>query len=438
MNHLIITQHTVSSFVLLQFNFFLMGDDVKAQTLSDSTESGIPSQPHDSSLTNNFQPSLAVVIGMLAVMFSLTFILLLYAKFCHRASSFRNMTSHQIQDGLVRIQMPSSGVDKTVVESLPFFRFSSLKGSKEGLDCSVCLAKFLDVEILRLLPKCKHAFHMDCIDQWLEKHSTCPLCRRKVSADDLSQLPCSSSFRFLSNTQSELRDQESNMELYVEREESRHYGSLRFCIGSSFRKIQREDEFPIQQSMDSDGVPLHHKFNHRINVVSDVVLKNRWSDVTSSDLMFLNSELLSDVSGARFSSRGIRENTNDEMMMNSIKAELKRKGEFESKLREINSLELTKTSTSCSEQEILGGFKSKALNSCSDKRSMSEITLHPRLITELRDNNKNNSLSLASNSVKEERIRKLWLPIARKTAQWFANREQDLHRPNDYASYQIS
>ncbi|KAK6158966.1 hypothetical protein DH2020_006280 [Rehmannia glutinosa] len=378
--------------------------NVEAQTLSDSTQ-GIPSPD----TITNFQPSLAVVIGMLAIMFSLTFILLLYAKFCHRASSVHN-TTHRIQDGLVRTTSLASGVDKTVVESLPFFRFSSLKGSKDGLECSVCLAKFEEIEILRLLPKCKHAFHIDCIDQWLEKHSTCPLCRRKVSADDLSS--CSSSLRFLWN------QSESNLELYVEREENNnfHHGSSRFSIGSSFRKMERakkEEELPIQESMDCDEHNNYlHKFNHKIFVSHDVVLKNRWSNVSSSDLMFLNSELLNDVSSARFEQKslGIRDQ-NDEILLMNIKQEMERKRVFE---REINK---QNDKNSYSKQQN-HGFKSKALNS-SDKRSMSEIIVHPRFI-ELR--NKDSS-SLAETDVKVERMRKLWLPIATKTAHWFANRE---------------
>ncbi|RVW38372.1 E3 ubiquitin-protein ligase ATL42 [Vitis vinifera] len=208
-----------------------------------------------------FKPSLAVVIGILA--------------------------------GLTRSESRFSGIDKTVIESLPFFRFCSLKGSKEGLECAVCLSKFEDIEILRLLPKCKHAFHIDCVDQWLEKHSSCPLCRHKVSAEDLAILTYSNSLRFLWN-QSELREN-SNLELFVQREED-HHGSSRFSIGSSFRKVEKgvkeEESVLIQEEEDdNDDEKILHKINHKI-IVSDVVLKNRWSSVSSSDLMYLNSELV--------------------------------------------------------------------------------------------------------------------------------------------------
>ncbi|KAK4481237.1 hypothetical protein RD792_012120 [Penstemon davidsonii] len=334
---------------------------------------------------------------MLSMIFSLTFILLLYAKFCHHVSSVDN-TSHQTQDGIIRSTSLISGVDKTVIKSLPFFRFSCLKGSRDGLECAVCLAKFEDIEILRLLPKCKHAFHIDCIDLWLEKHSTCPLCRQKVSSNDLSQLPYSNSLRFLWD-----ESETSSLELYVHREENRH-GSSRFSIGSSFRKTddkaKKEEELPIQQNMDCDEInyELLHKFNHKI-VVSDVVFKNRWSDVSSSDLMFLNSEMLKEKS-VEIS------RDNDQVM--TIKEEMNRKGVFESKCRGYPTT---------SDLERNHGSESKVLNP-KDKRSMSEIIVHPRYMKN------GDSLMLVENNVEEEKKRRLWLPIARKTVQWFVDRER--------------
>lgn len=141
---------------------------VKAQ--SPSNMDNIPKED----TLSNFQPSLVVVIGVLGVMFLLTFLLLIYAKFFHRSS-----TSGVVHNSarVTRSTSRFSGIDKTVIESLPFFRFSSLKGTRQGLECAVCLSKFEDIEVLRLLPKCKHAFHISCVDQWLENHSSCPLCR---------------------------------------------------------------------------------------------------------------------------------------------------------------------------------------------------------------------------------------------------------------------
>ncbi|CAH8366456.1 unnamed protein product [Eruca vesicaria subsp. sativa] len=158
-------------------------------------------------LAANFEPKLAVVTVVLAIIFSLTFILLVYAKCCHidlwSRTGERIRQDRRIIQGIFGSRSTNSsdrfsGLDRTVIESLPMFRFSDLKGSKQGLDCSVCLSKFESVEILRLLPKCRHAFHVGCIDQWLERHATCPLCRDRVYGN---------SFRFLN--QSEVREDSS-------------------------------------------------------------------------------------------------------------------------------------------------------------------------------------------------------------------------------------
>ncbi|XP_030451080.1 putative RING-H2 finger protein ATL71 [Syzygium oleosum] len=43
--------------------------------------------------------------------------------------------------------------------------------------CSICLRNYKDSDVLRLLPECHHVFHRKCVDQWLQMHPTCPVCR---------------------------------------------------------------------------------------------------------------------------------------------------------------------------------------------------------------------------------------------------------------------
>ncbi|KAK9715371.1 hypothetical protein RND81_06G160700 [Saponaria officinalis] len=67
--------------------------------------------------------------------------------------------------------------------------------------------------------------------------------------------------------------------------------------------VEREDSFRGEVNSKNDNEIDEcrvHRVNHRI-VVSDVVFKNRWSNVRSSDLMFLNSEILGFMSSNRFS-----------------------------------------------------------------------------------------------------------------------------------------
>ncbi|KAI3455685.1 hypothetical protein Pfo_012348 [Paulownia fortunei] len=48
------------------------------------------------------------------------------------------------------------------------------------LDCVVCLCQVTRGEKYKFLPNCNHGFHARCIDAWLQRHSTCPLCRSPV------------------------------------------------------------------------------------------------------------------------------------------------------------------------------------------------------------------------------------------------------------------
>ncbi|GMJ14098.1 TOXICOS EN LEVADURA 2 [Hibiscus trionum] len=73
----------------------------------------------------------------------------------------------------------SRGLDERVLKSLPVFTFSQTKPDSV-LECAVCLSEFEEGESGRVLPKCNHSFHSECIDMWFHSHSTCPLCRTSV------------------------------------------------------------------------------------------------------------------------------------------------------------------------------------------------------------------------------------------------------------------
>ncbi|KAI3833013.1 hypothetical protein MKX03_022442 [Papaver bracteatum] len=84
------------------------------------------------------------------------------------------------------------GLAASVMKSLPIVTFSSSE-FKDGLECAVCLSEVEEGEKARVLPKCNHGFHVDCIDMWFQSHSTCPLCRNPVSLESESSSPVDSS-----------------------------------------------------------------------------------------------------------------------------------------------------------------------------------------------------------------------------------------------------
>ena len=49
-----------------------------------------------------------------------------------------------------------------------------------GKKCLICMDEFKHKEYKRILPGCKHYFHKKCIDKWLKKNSTCPICRQEL------------------------------------------------------------------------------------------------------------------------------------------------------------------------------------------------------------------------------------------------------------------
>ncbi|KAL5752495.1 hypothetical protein ACOSQ2_023002 [Xanthoceras sorbifolium] len=70
------------------------------------------------------------------------------------------------------------------LEAIPVFTYgampwpSSSTMSSESEICTICLDEYVQEDIVRVLPRCRHMFHKDCIDQWLLKRSfRCPICR---------------------------------------------------------------------------------------------------------------------------------------------------------------------------------------------------------------------------------------------------------------------
>jgi hypothetical protein len=43
--------------------------------------------------------------------------------------------------------------------------------------CFICMEEYKLNQFKRLLPNCKHYFHKKCIDKWLKKKASCPICR---------------------------------------------------------------------------------------------------------------------------------------------------------------------------------------------------------------------------------------------------------------------
>jgi hypothetical protein len=76
-------------------------------------------------------------------------------------------------------------LSKIELRKIPVVEYETSKaGALPGTECAICLGEFVDGEKVRLLPRCRHCFHVQCIDSWLAEHSSCPICCSSLLKDD--------------------------------------------------------------------------------------------------------------------------------------------------------------------------------------------------------------------------------------------------------------
>ncbi|CAD6270944.1 unnamed protein product [Miscanthus lutarioriparius] len=405
-------------------------DELSASPAADNNNT-----PAGVGIKVSFRPRVAIVVGIFTMIFSLTFILLMYAKFCHPSSS-PPPASALVGGGETggnngaAAAAAAVGVPKQVIESLPFFRFATLRGARQGMECSVCLARFDDADLLRLLPRCRHAFHLDCVDRWLESSASCPLCRTSVDADDATlglKYPSSARIVFGGDALSSGRFDDAA---------AAGTGSGRDLLDIFVERVpgpekQAGDEEVISSVAPPPGLELdRHK--HRI-IVSDVVFKSRWSELNSADLIALDTEMLRSMSSGRFvfppDSPYCPEYSNEAQVPNSNKIAAAEEeedgivptmmgGKERKRLLEPVVVVDGRLGGGCSSGSAVSASAARMISS--GVRSMSEIVSLPRLRAAARER------------LSEEENRR-WLPIARRTARWFAGRasrgqEEEEHR----------
>ncbi|KAK4755719.1 hypothetical protein SAY87_009476 [Trapa incisa] len=282
-------------------------------------------------------PSMAVIVGLLTTMFSITFLLLLYAKHCKRVGSYSysaNPRPTLYPIGSIASGRKNSGINRAVIESLPVFRFQSLSGHKDGLECAVCLARFEPAEVLRLLPKCKHAFHVECVDTWLDAHSTCPLCRYRVDPEDVllvdRRLMTSMSaqnhhvldigegtsceppqVRRVSGRHSSAGEQGRFFQFLQNKRRSLDLRTKKGGFGSNMRKdglLLTNSCWSNQPSVENDEHVKRvisveeRRLEHRIVISAGD--RQRWSNVEPPDLLYLRSEMIMINSSQRIGNCG--------------------------------------------------------------------------------------------------------------------------------------
>uniref|UniRef100_A0A7C9E505 RING-type E3 ubiquitin transferase n=1 Tax=Opuntia streptacantha TaxID=393608 RepID=A0A7C9E505_OPUST len=200
-----------------------------------------------------------------------------------RRFSISRGTHHEPEPSLLEFSPVTNmhrGLDEWLINNIPAFQFKgddvnnrAKTGERSFRGCSVCLNDFQEREMLRLLPRCNHVFHLDCIDVWLLNNASCPLCRSSISGRtrypiDQIIAPSSSPQEF-----STYLDQDYLViELGEERERSisRDFSGVLLSTGQSQRKTD--------QSKRAAGFHKKQKKFQHLSIMGDECINVREKD----------------------------------------------------------------------------------------------------------------------------------------------------------------
>lgn len=135
---------------------------------------------------------LKVMLAAAFSLFSMVLVIIIlhfwikYLIIRHGQRRRQNNTLYQINTQIAPIDVsaeesPNSGLDPLVLATLPKLLYRQTDQFKfnqgEVIECSVCLGSIVEDATVRVLPNCKHVFHVDCVDKWFSSNTTCPICR---------------------------------------------------------------------------------------------------------------------------------------------------------------------------------------------------------------------------------------------------------------------
>lgn len=139
------------------------------------------SVPPAATSTNSFSTSLVIsMIGIVSTFLLITLYHLVIVKCC-----LRNQHHTSRAPSFPQGRRHPTGVDDKILQTIPIITYSPQHMCTFQVDqgeCVVCLGDLEEEDMVRLLPNCKHAFHVPCIDTWFMSHNNCPVCRSSILA----------------------------------------------------------------------------------------------------------------------------------------------------------------------------------------------------------------------------------------------------------------
>lgn len=99
-------------------------------------------------------------------------------------ADLKDATIAELRERLQRRDVDTSGCveRRELVDLLVEFR----GGPSNNDTCCICCEEYQAGDLMRLLRKCKHEFHLECLDKWaftsasLDRVPSCPLCNQQL------------------------------------------------------------------------------------------------------------------------------------------------------------------------------------------------------------------------------------------------------------------
>jgi len=95
----------------------------------------------------------------------------------------QTLLAHYIWQSIPRDQLqPGDGLTTTELDGCEIIKWKEKQDAENA--CTVCLSAFEEGDTLRKLA-CRHMFHRDCVDTWLNRSPFCPMCKQPAAHNAL-------------------------------------------------------------------------------------------------------------------------------------------------------------------------------------------------------------------------------------------------------------
>lgn len=126
-----------------------------------------------------FLKCVIMLIVMSLFLFFLGFAAIVLLHFLFMSNTFSRRCTRLLHHPAAPSPEPSPDIETL----LPGEPYSAADSAHASPDCAICLDSFREGESCRKIPICKHLFHSNCVDRWIGKKPTCPVCRTRVDLD---------------------------------------------------------------------------------------------------------------------------------------------------------------------------------------------------------------------------------------------------------------